>query len=291
MTEAEIVQQKIQPSEGQLEQPRTPHPIKVEKEMKSEKAAEKVEKVKKLEKPKADQIKRLENAVDAIAVAKKTKTVVQSKPEKKSTKPKKIISLRDLPVDEIYIPLKGPELDFEEIIRKASPNIKKKVEKPSTADEIFIPLHSPTKSHAEHDDGKAFADDVPSYSQGSPKTRTKVCTKQAFPSSQCEKSTEIHRKAKQETKMREYEVCEDGSIFIPLHSPNEEKKIKNFENDTESLNEKLGREAEFDSEKPRPEEDKQVKPATLDLSDSSLNAASRLSQTLPAGRSGKYFFI
>ncbi|KAK6627803.1 hypothetical protein RUM44_010282 [Polyplax serrata] len=263
VTEAEIVSQKIQQSESL----KTAEVFTSEREGNID-AVESEEKLKK-----SDQIKRKEKTDrDPISTISKPKSIALPKLEKKSTKPKKVISLRDLPVDEIYIPLKGPELDFEEIIRKASPNPKKKIEEKPTcsADEIFIPLRSPTESEKELQ-----------MKRVSPRSSTMVSVSKG-PSKPVTERQE--KKTKRETaKVRQYEVCEDGSIIIPLHSPDENKKYEEFETEGNKNDRDLDESQNMSDWKA--EEETQSKPATLDLSESGLNTTTWLSQALPPGKS------
>ena len=212
---------------------------------------------------------RMENAYDVITVANKSKSKSsRSKSDEKQTSAKKVISLRDLPVDEIYIPLTGPEVDFEDIIRKTSPNVKKKSsEKTSSNDEIIIPLTSPptfdksiSKSHAKKGSSSS------SSNKKSPETGFKEESR----------SREGYKK-----KEMKYEVCKDGSIYIPLRSPDDDddddkKKNKVFENDVINV-----------------EDDKQIKGINLNLSSVEPEVKkeeTRLSNTLPSGsKSGKYY--
>lgn len=252
----------------------------------------------KLEKPNTVKLERtLENAIETLSAG-KPKRVTQPRVEKKSNKPKKVISLRDLPVDELYIPLTGPEIDFEEIMRKASPNTRKKVEaamekkagKQQTADEIYIPLHSPPKTEEVEEKLKEsqetfkqnFDDGVYIPLHSPPKGSREGLKKVPPPKVPELPRVEKLRKEKQEPKKKEYEVCEDGSIYIPLHSPEEERSARKFEEEIMRVDLELQKARDAAEERLKREE----KPESQTLVESG-SQMSRLSHGLPSGKSGK----
>lgn len=289
MTAAEIVQQSAQKPE--TPKPKAPVKSDVEKAIESVP----VKKEKKLP-PQMDEIKR---ADDGPAKSVQRKPLALSKLIDKRTVPpkkKKVISLRDIPADEIYIPLKGPEVDFEEIIRKASPKLKRKEEnKKESADEIYIPLHSPPKSSvqssvqpSEESTFKQNFDDgiyIPLHSPPkSPKPEKSNVSKSAVGVPVLSSSI-----SDKKPKKKSYEVCDDNSIFIPLHSPEEERSARTFEEEIRRVDQELQKAREA-AERRQRDEDRQHKPVTLDLSDSGSNR-SRLSQTFPSGKPGNLKYL
>lgn len=166
---------------------------------------------------------------------------------------KKTVSLRDIPGDEIFIPLTGPEIDFDDIIRKASPKLSRKEPSEDTPDVIYISLHSPPKEKNIEAEVRAASESVsgPAGAARSPGKTPKA-----------------------------YEVCDDGSIYIPLHTPDEEKNSRTFEEEIRRVEKELQRVKAAEAERRERERD-QLKPATLDLTDN----RSRLSQSYP-GKQG-----
>lgn len=249
---------------------------------------------------------------EVVLQAKRAKPVTLPKiPDRKTnyTKTKKIISIRDIPADEIYIPLKGPEVDLEELIRKASPNVKRKVEKPeksaasTSEDYVFISLHSPTESEKERERDREkdketekaekstfkqnFDDGIYIPLHSPPRSPNSAVSKTIIPTLDrklvdSKKSTPVSKNKPKEPKKTKYEVCEDGSIFIPLHSPDEDSRpIRNFEDEIRRVDEELQAVKEM-AEKGLLGEEKQ-KLSLLDLSDQTGNR-----QSLPMGRPGNY---
>lgn len=306
VTAAEITPQKPQKTEvaKPVAKPEVEHPVEI------------VPKPEKKIQPKMDEIKR----ADEVKVA--PKRVMKAKPvslpklidKKPISKPKKVISLRDIPANEIYIPLKGPEVDFEEIIRKASPNLKRKTEPPrptsttDNPDEIYIPLHSPPKETSEKEESEKpsvestfkqnFDDGIYIPLHSPPKSSKTVVEKSSDKKkSVVDKRSEVksktslssvvsdkYQKKSYEPKKTKYEVCEDGSIIIPLHSPEEERNARTFEEEIRRVDKELQKAREA-AERRQREEEKQNKPVTLDLNESQNNR-SRLSQTFPSGKPG-----
>lgn len=314
VTTAEIAPQKPRKSDVSkpVAKPEVEHP------------AESVPKPEKKIQPKMDEIKRADEVKEVPKRVMKAKPVSLPKLiDKKPVKPKKVISLRDIPADEIYIPLKGPEVDFEEIIRKASPNLRRKSEQPpppkskktDSPDEIYIPLHSPPKETSEKEESEKQSEEsgsstfkqnfddggiyIPLHSP--PKSPKTVVDKSSDKKMVVDKKSEVkiktslssvvgdvkyQKKTYEPKKTKPYEVCEDGSIFIPLHSPEEERNARTFEEEIRRVDQELQKAREAAERRQREEEKQQSKPVTLDLNESQCNR-SRLSQTFPSGRPGK----
>lgn len=287
--------------------------------------------------------------------------MMERKIQQENKPKKKVVSLRDIPGDEIFIPLTGPEVDFEEIIRKSSPKLSRKEPSEDTPDVIFIPLHSPPKEkeefirksppklrrkepsednpdmiyiplHSPPKEKEEFIRKSPPKlrrkepSEDNPnmiyiplhsppkekeesirKSPPKLCRREPsednpnviyipLHSPPKEKKVQVEVRGVSERVSeplsgtrspgkapKPYEICEDGSIFIPLHTPDEEKGSRTFEEEIRRVERELQRVKAVEAERRERERDQQ-KPATLDLNDASASRT-RLSQSYP-GKQG-----